>query len=256
MPGVSATAFWSVVELRPVAGAPFGVSTASRNGPLEPGPNASAELVVGDALRAATRPGCRRRAGRGAAASPAPRRRAAAHAGGDRHPRPAGHDLAPAGEGGRRPDVLGLLRHQPAAERADHDRQDRQRRHDHRADRDRRAEARSCRCTGSPITSRPAIATITISPAATTVLPAVAAALRRRVAAAVARGHLLAVAADDQQRVVDARRRGRASTRSPPRTRAGRAARRARPAGSGRPRRRPARRSASRPSRPRSGTAG
>ena len=31
---------------------PFGMSTASRNGPLEPGPNACAEAVIGDALGA------------------------------------------------------------------------------------------------------------------------------------------------------------------------------------------------------------
>ena len=41
---------------------------------------------------------------------------------------------------------------------------------------------------GMPITSRPAIATITISPAATTEAPAVAAAFARRVAQAVAGG--------------------------------------------------------------------
>ena len=41
MPGVSATACWSARSCCSVSGAPFGVSTASRNGPLEPGPNAS-----------------------------------------------------------------------------------------------------------------------------------------------------------------------------------------------------------------------
>ena len=58
---------------------------------------------------------------------------------------------------------------------------------------------------GMPITSRPAIATITIRPAATTDAPEVAADL-----AAASRGEspcrdLLSVAPDDQQRVVDAR---------------------------------------------------
>jgi hypothetical protein len=37
-PGVSATACWSAPSS--VSAAPFAVSTASRNGPLEPGPNA------------------------------------------------------------------------------------------------------------------------------------------------------------------------------------------------------------------------
>ena len=41
MPGVSATACWSALSCCSVSGAPLGVSTASRNGPLEPGPNAS-----------------------------------------------------------------------------------------------------------------------------------------------------------------------------------------------------------------------
>ena len=41
MPGVSATACWSAVSCASVSGAFFGVSTASRNGPLVPGPNAS-----------------------------------------------------------------------------------------------------------------------------------------------------------------------------------------------------------------------
>ena len=41
MPGVPATACWRAASCRSVSGAPFGVSTASRNGPLEPGPNAS-----------------------------------------------------------------------------------------------------------------------------------------------------------------------------------------------------------------------
>ena len=45
--------------------------------------------------------------------------------------------------------------------------------------------------------------------------------LRRRVAAAVARGDLLAVAADDQQRVVDARAEAEHRSRSPTRTTAG-----------------------------------
>src|SRR3712207_9118722 len=49
------------------------------------------------------------------------------HPGRDREPRPRGDALAPALEGPRRADVLGLLRLQPALERPDHDRQDRQR---------------------------------------------------------------------------------------------------------------------------------
>ncbi len=62
-------------------------------------------------------------------------------AGGDRHPGPTGDDLAPAREGRRGLHVLRLLRHQPAPEGAHHDRKNRQRRDDHRGDRDRRAKA-------------------------------------------------------------------------------------------------------------------
>ena len=62
-------------------------------------------------------------------------------AGGDRRPRTAGDELAPARERRRDLGVLGFLRHEPAAEGAHHDRKDRQRRHDHGADRERRAEA-------------------------------------------------------------------------------------------------------------------
>ena len=40
-PGVSATACWRAASCRSVSGAPFGVSTASSSGPLDPGPNAS-----------------------------------------------------------------------------------------------------------------------------------------------------------------------------------------------------------------------
>ncbi len=43
-PGVSATAFWRSVSCCSFSAAPFGMSTASRNGPLEPGPNASLSL--------------------------------------------------------------------------------------------------------------------------------------------------------------------------------------------------------------------
>ena len=43
-PGVSATAFWSSVSWASFSAAPFGMSTASRNGPLEPGPKASLSL--------------------------------------------------------------------------------------------------------------------------------------------------------------------------------------------------------------------
>ena len=59
--------------------------------------------------------------------------------------------------------------------------------------------------SGMPITSRPAIATITTTPAATTDAPEVAAAFADASRGRVAGGDLLAVAADDQQRVVDAR---------------------------------------------------
>ena len=109
--------------------------------------------------------------------------------------------------------------------------------------------------SGIPITSRPAIATITIRPAATTEDAGRGGGLRRRVAHAVAGRHLLAEAADDQQRVVDARaeaehhrdhgREGRQAERLRP----------ARPAGSARRPRRSARRRAWRPSPPASGTA-
>jgi hypothetical protein len=40
-PGVSATARRSAPSCRSVSEAPFGMSTASRNGPFDPGPNAS-----------------------------------------------------------------------------------------------------------------------------------------------------------------------------------------------------------------------
>ena len=40
-PGVSGDRLLQLGELLLVAASPFGVSTASRNGPLEPGPNAS-----------------------------------------------------------------------------------------------------------------------------------------------------------------------------------------------------------------------
>ena len=40
MPGVFATASCSFFSCASFSGAPFGMSTASRNGPLEPGPNA------------------------------------------------------------------------------------------------------------------------------------------------------------------------------------------------------------------------
>ena len=40
-PGVSATACWSSASCASVSAPPFGMSTASRNGPLEPGPKAS-----------------------------------------------------------------------------------------------------------------------------------------------------------------------------------------------------------------------
>ena len=41
MPGVSATASCSAARFASLSGAPFGMSIASRNGPLEPAPNAS-----------------------------------------------------------------------------------------------------------------------------------------------------------------------------------------------------------------------
>ncbi len=98
--------------------------------------------------------------------------------------------------------MLGLLRHQPAAEGADHDREDGQRRHDHRADRDRRTEAHlpdvrdadnqqtgdrhhHDQARGHHRGARRRGRT------------------RGRVLHAVARRSLLAVAADDQERVVD-----------------------------------------------------
>ena len=43
-PGVSATACWSFASWASLDAAPFGMSTASRNGPLEPGPNALLRL--------------------------------------------------------------------------------------------------------------------------------------------------------------------------------------------------------------------
>jgi len=41
MPGVPAIASRSALSCRSVSASPFRVSTASRNGPLEPGPNAA-----------------------------------------------------------------------------------------------------------------------------------------------------------------------------------------------------------------------
>ena len=41
MPGVAATAFWSLSSCAWLSAPPLGMSTASRNGPLEPGPKAS-----------------------------------------------------------------------------------------------------------------------------------------------------------------------------------------------------------------------
>ena len=58
---------------------------------------------------------------------------------------------------------------------------------------------------GIPVASRPAIATTTIAPAATTDVPAVRLATAAASGTLVARRELLAVAADDQQRVVDPR---------------------------------------------------
>ena len=57
---------------------------------------------------------------------------------------------------------------------------------------------------GIPMTSRPAIASMTISPAATTEAPEVAADFADASRRLSPGGDLLAVAADDQQRVVDA----------------------------------------------------
>ena len=99
--------------------------------------------------------------------------------------------------------MLGLLRHQLAPEGAHHDREDRQRRHDHRADRDRRTEAHlpdvrdadhqqagdrhhHDQARGHNRGARRCGRT------------------RGGVLHAVTGGPLLAVAADDQQRVVDA----------------------------------------------------
>ena len=59
--------------------------------------------------------------------------------------------------------------------------------------------------SGIPITSRPAIATITIRPAATTEDPAVAAAFADASRTLSPRRHLFPYAGDDQERVVDAR---------------------------------------------------
>ena len=97
--------------------------------------------------------------------------------------------------------------------------------------RDRRRRGPSLPMNGMPITSRPAIASITIEAGgddgrAGRSPPTCAAASRR-----LSPGRdLLAVAADDQQRVVDARAEAEHRSRSPTRTPAGRAARRARPA--------------------------
>ncbi len=114
----------------------------------------------------------------------------------------AGHALAPAVEARGRLHVLAPLRRQPAAEHADHGRQEREGGDDDGATPIADAMP-SLPISGSPMTSRPAIATITIRPAATTEEPAVAGAGRPR-RGRVARGRLLAEAADDEQRVVDA----------------------------------------------------
>ena len=204
MPGVPATASCSFVRSASLPASPLGMSIARRNGPLEPGAERLAQAVVGDRWGLASgwlpSSGWPRRSwvtGRG-------EEQHDEHAGGDREPRLRGDDLAPAAEGGRGRDVLGLL--------------------------GRRASRRA------PImTSRTVSADTTTAPTAIAARQAELAderdpdheqagdrehhdqaggdhgraggrrGLRRRVAAAVARGDLLPVAPDDQQRVVDAR---------------------------------------------------
>ena len=70
--------------------------------------------------------------------------------------------------------MLELLRFEPALERADHDRQEGQGRDHHCGDPDRGADSHLAD-QRVPITSSPAIATITIKPAASTAEPEVAA---------------------------------------------------------------------------------
>ena len=160
------------------------MSTASRNGPFEPGPNAVAELVVRDALGA----GLGLVAVVGLAEAQLRDRRGEDEqehdAAGDGHPRPRGDLRGPSGRRtgdgctcsgffGRShfwkaPIMIGRIVSAEIDDRAD-------------ADRGREPELADERDADA---SRPAIATITITPAATTEAPDGRGGLRRGVARA------------------------------------------------------------------------
>ena len=175
------------------------------------------------------------------------------HAGRDRQPRARGDDLAPAAERGDGCACSGFFGASQRPKRADHDRQDRERGDDDRADGDRRREAELAD-ERDPDHEQARDREHHHEARGDHRRAGRGRRLRRRVATAVPRGDLLAVAADDQQRVVDAgaeaehHRDHRRERRQVERRR------QRRRAGSGRPSRRSARRSASPPSPRASGT--